>query len=92
MSTIGENVQRMPLAAASIAATREAFSTIEGSRLSQSQGNGKFRLESVDHVEAKQNGNVQPRLLHRNLLIFVDLARIDHVEQRTDLPRAIMSS
>ena len=87
MSTIGEKVHRTPEADASSAAIRAAFSTISGSHVDASpSGTGNSRPVSVNHVQPIQQGNVQPRFLHRDVLIPVRRLRIVQVEQRTHLP------
>ena len=40
---------------------------------------------AVDHVQSKEQRNMQPRLLHRDVLIVVRLLRARYVEQRADL-------
>ena len=43
------------------------------------------RLESVNHVVTKKEWNVQPAFLHRDVLIFVELYRINAPKKSTDL-------
>src|ERR1044071_5255783 len=55
-------------------------------RRRQSQRNRKLCLEPMNDVEPEKDGNMQPRLLHRDVLVCVDLMGIDDVKQRSDLP------
>jgi hypothetical protein len=68
-----------------MAATRDAFRRSTDPTWKPAQGNREFCLEPVDDVEPKQDGNMESSFLHRDLLILVDLVRINHVEQRADL-------
>src|SRR5213075_2360978 len=45
-----------------------------------SKRNGEDRAIAVDHVEAKQNRNLQTRLVHRNALHLIRALRAANVE------------
>ena len=49
------------------------------------QRHGKRGAVAVDDVEPKENGNVQARLFHRDVLIAVGFLGSHHVEHGTDL-------
>src|SRR5207253_3553449 len=51
---------------------------------SQPQWNRKFRSESVNYVQAKEKWNVQPGLLHGDVLVGIDLAGRGDVKKRPD--------
>ncbi len=83
---MGENVQRIPVAEVSWAATRAACSTSAGSqRRGQTQRDGEFRAEAMNHVEPKNNWDMQTRLFNCNVLECVGLLRSRDVEQGADL-------
>src|SRR5258708_28630996 len=55
-------------------------------RRSQSQRNRELGLKSVNDVEPEEERYMQSGLFYRDPLILIDLARIDDIEQRPDLP------
>ena len=86
MSTMGENTQGMPSARASTAAgVRHDLRRrrIETGR--HRQRDGEHGVVAVDHVEPEDQRNMQPRLLHGDVLIVVGRVRAHHVEKRAHL-------
>ena len=73
MSSIGENVQRIPTDEASSAATRAPF--LHEGRIpcgGLAQGYGIHGLEAVHHVAGKYQGNAETAVLHGLALEGVD--------------------
>ncbi len=40
---------------------------------------------AVNHIEPKEDGDVQARFLHRNMLVVICLFRSDHIEHGANL-------
>ena len=48
-----------------------------------SQRHGKRRPITVDDIKAKQQRDVQPRILHRDVLVMVGCRSVHYIDQRT---------
>lgn len=85
MSTIGLNVQQMPLAEASLAATRALSLMATVSHEHDRPRNGKDSLIAMDYVHAENQRNAQTALLHRHTLQVADFFNAFDVEHTAHL-------
>ena len=83
----------MPSARASAALMRATVSAAAGSQLAASaSGTGKHGAMAVNHILPEEDGNVQARLLDRDVLVVIRGFGAHHVEHGADLPRSALPS
>ena len=86
ISTIGEKTQAMPSARDSSARNPgDGFGRRRIPARCNCQRNWKRGAMPVNHVEPEDNGDVQPRFFHGDVLVVVGALRSHHVEHRTNL-------
>ena len=86
MSTIGEKTQAMPSARASVGAgARDRLGGLGIPACRHGQRHGKRGAVAVNHIQPEENGDVQARFLHRDVLIVVGLLGAHHVQHGADL-------
>ena len=86
MSTIGEKTQCDAVGAGFLrAGARDGLGCLGIPAGRHGQRHGKRGAVAVDHIQPEEDGDVQPRFLHRDVLIVVCLLGAHHVEHRTDL-------
>ena len=89
MSSMGANTHFTPGRGSFL--PRDAFRLLNQLRIETARaGNGNWKSSAitVDHVVAKQDWNLEPRLFQRNFLQSIGVRSAQHIKQGADFPFA----